>query len=101
MRVQEVRTTAVSDRRARVALSTWVVLTLVAGAAIAACGTTQLAPEERRQRRRQPARSAGDEAAPATEGQRVFRFETFGNEPPWTDTLRLHGVVEGWTRRPR
>jgi mono/diheme cytochrome c family protein len=28
------------------------------------------------------------------EGQRVFRFETFGNEPFWTDTLRLHEVVQ-------
>jgi cytochrome c5 len=28
------------------------------------------------------------------EGQRVFRFETFGDEQLWTDTLRLHEVVE-------
>jgi hypothetical protein len=28
------------------------------------------------------------------EGQRVFRFETFGDEQLWTDTLRLNDVVE-------
>ncbi|HEY0662767.1 MAG TPA: c-type cytochrome [Lysobacter sp.] len=28
------------------------------------------------------------------EGKRVFRFETFGDEQLWTDTLRLHEVVE-------
>lgn len=28
------------------------------------------------------------------EGQRVFRFDTFGDEAQWTDTLRLHEVVE-------
>lgn len=28
------------------------------------------------------------------EGQRVFRFDTFGNDQLWTDKLRLHEVVE-------
>jgi len=28
------------------------------------------------------------------EGQRIFRFETFGDEKLWTDTLRLNEVVE-------
>ena len=32
---------------------------------------------------------------PATiaEGQRIFRFDTFGNETFWTDTLRLHELI--------
>lgn len=36
------------------------------------------------------------DAVPHTlsEGQRVFRYETFGNEQFWTDTARLHEVVE-------
>jgi mono/diheme cytochrome c family protein len=95
MLVREVRTTAASDRPARVALSTRVVLTLVAGAAIGACGTTKPAPEGA-QPATTPARAVTQEteAALVTEGQRVFRFETFGNEPLWTDTLRLHEVVE-------
>ena len=29
-----------------------------------------------------------------TEGQRIFRFDTFGDEKLWTDTLRLHEAVE-------
>ena len=33
-------------------------------------------------------------AALIAEGQRVFRFDTFGDEKLWTDTLRLHEVVE-------
>ena len=28
------------------------------------------------------------------EGQRIFRFDTFGDEQLWTNTLRLHEVVE-------
>ena len=28
------------------------------------------------------------------EGQRVFRFDTFGDETFWTDTLRLHEVIQ-------
>ena len=40
--------------------------------------------------------SAMDESSPAliAEGQRVFRFDTFGNETFWTDTLRMNEVVE-------
>ena len=39
---------------------------------------------------------ATEKASPAlvVEGRRVFRFETFGDEQVWTDTLRLHEVVE-------
>jgi mono/diheme cytochrome c family protein len=29
-----------------------------------------------------------------TQGQQVFRFDTFGNEVYWTDTLRLHQVIQ-------
>jgi cytochrome c5 len=33
-------------------------------------------------------------AEQVAEGQRVFRFDTFGDEQLWTDKLRLHEVVE-------
>ena len=33
-------------------------------------------------------------AAEVAEGQRIFRFETFGDEQLWTDKLRLNEVVE-------
>jgi cytochrome c5 len=38
--------------------------------------------------------SAALAAASVTEGQRTFRFDTFGNETFWSDTLRLHEIVE-------
>jgi cytochrome c2 len=42
--------------------------------------------------------AAQDTAAVAatnlTDGQRIFRFDTFGNETFWSDTLRLHEIVE-------
>jgi hypothetical protein len=40
----------------------------------------------------------GDAAQPASMvavGRDVFRYDTFGDEQLWTDTLRLHEVVEG------
>ena len=37
-----------------------------------------------------PVASAGSIA----EGKRIFRFDTFGDEQFWTDTLRLHEVVQ-------
>jgi len=33
-------------------------------------------------------------AALLTEGQRIFRHETFGDESFWTDTLRMHEVIQ-------
>ena len=37
-----------------------------------------------------------DDRSPQTlaEGQRIFRFETFGDEQFWTDTARMHEVVQ-------
>ena len=29
------------------------------------------------------------------EGQRIFRFDTFGDEAFWGDTLKLHQAIEG------
>ena len=36
---------------------------------------------------------AGAEAAPAADGQAIFRHDTFGDEQKWTDQLRLHEVI--------
>lgn len=40
--------------------------------------------------------AAVEETSPAlvADGQRIFRFDTFGNEQLWTDKLRMHEVVE-------
>ena len=66
---------------------------LTAGAALGGCGTTKPAPEGTREPATAP---VTDQASPAlvAEGQRIFRFDTFGDEQVWTDTLRLHEVVE-------
>lgn len=39
---------------------------------------------------------AADDMSPATlaEGQRIFRFDTFGDEQFWTDTARMHEVIQ-------
>lgn len=39
---------------------------------------------------------SGSRLSPQTiaEGQRIFRFDTFGDEQQWTDRLRMHEVVQ-------
>ena len=37
--------------------------------------------------------AAARHAALVAEGQQVFRFDTFGDEAKWTDTLRIHEVI--------
>ena len=44
-----------------------------------------------------PDTAAGVAAAPASapaDGQRIFRHETFGDEQFWTDTARMHEVIQ-------
>ncbi len=36
---------------------------------------------------------AADQALLVEEGQQVFRYDTFGDEAQWTDTLRMHEVI--------
>ena len=37
--------------------------------------------------------TAAQQAALVAQGQQIFRFETFGDEIKWTDTLRMHEVI--------
>ena len=37
--------------------------------------------------------SATQQATLVARGQQIFRFDTFGDEAKWTDTLRLHEVI--------
>jgi mono/diheme cytochrome c family protein len=37
--------------------------------------------------------SSADQAALVAQGRQIFRFDTFGDEAQWTDTLRLHEVI--------
>jgi mono/diheme cytochrome c family protein len=67
---------------------------LTSGAASGGCGTAP-APEGT-----PPAETADRPASEETseglvaEGREIFRFDTFGDEQVWTDTLGLHEVVE-------
>jgi len=88
-------TVARAHRRPTMGVARLAVVVLTAGAAASGCGSVDEVAD-----RAQPAATA---AAPTTaapsaalvaEGQKIFRFETFGDEQVWTDTLRLHEVVE-------
>ena len=37
--------------------------------------------------------NGSDDAALVAEGRQIFRFDTFGDEAQWTDTLRMHEVI--------
>ena len=52
----------------------------VAGAMVSACGGDL-------------GNSAAEQAALVAQGKQVFRFDTFGDETQWTDTLRMHEVI--------
>jgi mono/diheme cytochrome c family protein len=65
----------------------------MAATALSGCGTRETKAEGA------PSAAAAAPAANASpaqvsEGQRIFRFETFGDEQLWTDKLRLHEVVQ-------
>ena len=71
-------------------------LAVILGTAVSGCGVTGSTTEETERPQTATASATEKPTSPAlvTEGQRVFRFETFGDEQVWTDTLRLHEVVE-------
>lgn len=40
-----------------------------------------------------PASAAASSAATIRNGRQIFRYDTFGDETQWTDTLRMHEVI--------
>ena len=52
----------------------------LAGALVSACGGDS-------------DNSAAEQAALVEQGKQIFRFDTFGDETQWTDTLRMHEVI--------
>jgi hypothetical protein len=66
--------------------------TLLGTAAVTGCGSRN----ERTASAPPPPVGAGAEPSPTlvAEGRKIFRFDTFGDEQVWTDTLRLNQVVE-------
>jgi Cytochrome c len=87
--------TARTHQRPRASVATLTFVALAASASVNGCGSPSKAPGG--------AQSVATAEAPTTvetspalvaEGQKIFRFDTFGDEQVWTDTLRLHEVVE-------
>ena len=69
---------------------------LVAAVLVLAACATQQPSNETTTGTPTGAAPATDDFSPATlaAGQRVFRFDTFGDEQFWTDTARMHEVVQ-------
>jgi mono/diheme cytochrome c family protein len=84
-----------TQRKTHVRVAALAFIIFIAEVALSACGTTKPAAEAT-----PPVVTAAPQAkqeSSATEiaeGQRIFRFETFGDEQLWTDTLRMNEVVE-------
>jgi cytochrome c5 len=84
-----------TQRNTRIRAAALALIMFTAGTALSACGTPKPTAEGT-----PPVATAEPQAkqeSSATEvaaGQRVFRFETFGDEQLWTDKLRLNEVVE-------
>jgi len=90
--------TLTSTRRLRATVHNAVLAFIAAilGAAASGCGVTGSGREGSEPAATARASAADDPTSPAVvaEGQRVFRFDTFGDEQLWTDTLHLNEVVE-------
>lgn len=78
-----------SDRRVAAGFAILAVSTAIA--VFAGCSDTS--PRDDAAPVKAAATTPAAPAAPA-DGQHIFRFDTFGDEVLWTDTLRLHEVVE-------
>ena len=71
-----------SRRRSRTSdLIAWVAVLAATACTVVACGGSD--DDE----------TAAEQAALVARGQQIFRFDTFGDEAQWTDTLRMHEVI--------
>jgi len=66
-------------------------LTMLAGAV--ACGTKDGAPVGLHPDSSALAGKGPSNPASVSDGQSIFRFDTFGDETFWTDTMRMHEVI--------
>jgi hypothetical protein len=69
-------------------IAVWVI---TVGLAVPRSGLDNRQNDERRQAR-DPVQNAADKVK---RGQRIFRFDTFGDQAFWGDTLKLHQAIEG------
>jgi cytochrome c5 len=94
MTMQRTHMTDPTPRKTQVDIVALAVLMFSAGAILSACGTASPAADVAFASSATPPAAPGPSAAEVDEGQRIFRFETFGDEQLWTDKLRLNEVVE-------
>ena len=87
--------TARTHQRPSAGVATLTFVALAASAAVNGCESSSKAPGGTQSVAAAEAPTTA-ETSPAlvAEGQKIFRFDTFGDEQVWTDTLRLHEVVE-------
>src|SRR5262245_178130 len=71
----------------------WLTLLGVAGSVLTTACDEQDRPTEPSDIRPAPARQGPLNPALVAHGRTIFRFETYGDETFWTDTLRLHEVI--------
>lgn len=83
--IAKMQTTVWTFRSPSRLLATLALVALTAGAALVGCEKRQMSSEV----------VASSDLV--TVGQRIFRFDTFGNEQLWTETLRLHENVDPTT----
>jgi len=95
MVTQKKHTAGRRPRQPRFGIATLALVALAAGAALIGCGTQKGAPGEAGSTAKE-GQAAAEQASAAlvAEGKRVFRFDTFGDEQFWTDTLHMNEVVE-------
>ncbi len=70
------------DRRLSMRRPTAALLFVLASPALISCNRASTQPEPEHL-----------DPALVAEGKQIFRFDTFGNEKYWTDTLRMHEVI--------
>ena len=95
MAIEGTRMTDPNRRKTRGHVAALAFITFAAGTAFSACGTTKPEAEGTPPAATaEPRPTQESSSAEIAEGQRVFRFETFGDEQLWTDKLGLNEVVE-------
>jgi cytochrome c5 len=67
---------------------------VIAAAALAIIGLSSARALTPVQSKQKPTREASGNAQLIVEGLHIFRYDTFGDEQLWTNTLRLHEVIE-------
>ena len=68
-------------------------LPLTLAALLAGCGAYGAPDPDKGAAVTPTAAAAASSAATIRNGQQIFRFDTFGDETQWTDTLRMHEVI--------